>query len=260
MGEPFVLLLHGQPGSADDWQRVRLAIAGRARTIAIDRPGWNGRGTARDLAGNAQSALAALDAEGASRAVIVGHSLGGAVAAWLAAEHPERVAALVLAAPSANHASINRLDLLLAAPLTGPVMAAGSLSATGIALEISALRNRIAARLGLEERYLRETANTLLRPNTWRTFTSEQRMLIRELPALERRLASISAPTTVVTGSADRTVSPASARQLVAQIPDATLVELPGATHLLPQQRPEELAEIILRAARASQVPGSGPG
>lgn len=258
MGEPFVLLLHGQPGSAEDWQRVRLAIAGSARTIAIDRPGWNGRGAARDLAGNAESALAALDAEGARRAVIVGHSLGGAVAAWLAAEHPERVAALVLAAPSANRASLNRLDLLLAAPLTGPLLAAASLSAAGIALEISALRDRISSRLGLEGRYLQETGNTLLRPNTWRTFTSEQRMLIRELPALERRLVSINAPTTVVTGSADRIVTPASARQLAAQIRDATLVELPGATHLLPQQRPEQLAEIVVRAAGATQVPGPG--
>lgn len=257
MGEPFALLLHGQPGSADDWQRVRLAIAGDVRTIAIDRPGWNGRGTARDLAGNAQSALAALDAEGAERAVIVGHSLGGAVAAWLAAEHPERVAALVLAAPAANCASLNRLDLLLAAPLSGPLLAGASLSGAGIALEVSALRNRIASRLGLEERYLRQTGGMLLRPSTWRTFTSEQRMLIRELPALERRLVSITAPTTVVRGTADRIVSAASARQLAAQIRDAMLVEIPGATHLLPQQQPEELAEIIVRAVAASQVPGS---
>lgn len=258
MGEPFVLLLHGQPGSADDWKRVRRAIAGRARLIAIDRPGWNGTGSARDLAGNAQFALAALDAEGASRAVIVGHSLGSAVAAWLAAEHPERVAALVLAAPSANRASLSRLDLLLAAPLSGPATAAAGLSVSGMALEIGALRNRIAARLGLEQRYLRETGGMLLRPHTWRTFTSEQRMLIRELPALERRLAAITAPTMVVTGSADRIVSPASARQLAAQIPDARLVELVGATHLLPQQRPAELAEIILRAAGASQASESG--
>src|SRR5581483_4457605 len=116
MGELCARLLHGQPGTADDWDGVRTAIAGRARTIAIDRPGWNrhggalDHGRAFDLAGNARAALSALDAAGVSRATIVGHSLGGAVAAWLAAEHPERVGALVLAAPSANRSSLNRLD------------------------------------------------------------------------------------------------------------------------------------------------------
>lgn len=248
MGEPCALLLHGQPGTADDWNRVHAAIAGRARTVAIDRPGWNGHGGALDLAGNARAALAALDTAGVERAVVVGHSFGGAIAAWLAADHPDRVSAVVLAAPSANRASINRLDLLLAAPYTGPVVAATVLFAAGVALEAAALRSRIAVRLGLEERYLRAAGSTLLRPRTWRTFTAEQRMLIRELPELEPRLASISAPTTVVTGTADRIVSSASARQLVAQIPGAELVELPGATHLLPQQRPDELAEIIVRA------------
>ena len=244
-----MLLLHGQPGSAADWSRLRAAIAGRARTVAIDRPGWNGHGPPRDLAGNAHSALAALDAAGVDRAAVVGHSLGGAVAAWLAAEHPDRVSALVLAAPSANRASLNRFDHVLAAPVTGPLASAAFLVAAGVSLEIAALRQRIAARLGLDEPYLRQTGGVLLRPSTWRSFTVEQRMLIRELPELERRLGSIAAPTTVVTGTADRIVSSASARQLATQIAGAKLEELSGATHLLPQERPEELAEIILGAA-----------
>src|SRR5205807_6643224 len=95
-----VLLLHGQPGSASDWNRVRAAIGGRAETIAIDRPGWDGDSSPLDLAGNAHAALEAIARAGAARAVVVGHSFGGAVAAWLAASEPERVRALVLVAPS----------------------------------------------------------------------------------------------------------------------------------------------------------------
>jgi pimeloyl-ACP methyl ester carboxylesterase len=252
MGEPSVLLLHGQPGSANDWERVRAAIGDRARAIAIDRPGWNGRSDPSDLVGNARTALSVLDAEGVERAVVVGHSLGGAVAAWLAAEQPDRIMALVLAAPSANQASLNRLDALLAAPLVGPALAATVLSAGGLALWTPPVRHRIATEFGLDHRYLKRVAGALLRPPTWRVFTVEQRMLIRELPQLERRLTSISSPTTVVSGTADRIVTPSSARQLAAQIPGAELVQLPGATHLLPQQRPAELAEIIVRAALGS--------
>ena len=246
MGEAAVLLLHGQPGSADDWRGVRAAVGTRARTIAIDRPGWNGHGSPTDLAGNARAALAALAAEGASRAIVVGHSLGAAVAAWLAAEHPERVASLVLAAPSANRASLNRFDRLLATPLVGPTISTATLAGAGAALQAEPLRRRVSAGLGLDDDYLQTTGRALLRPATWRVFAFEQRMLIRQLPVLEQRLAAISSPTTVVRGTADRVVTPSSTSRLAAQIRGGELVQLPGATHLLPQQHPAELAEIIV--------------
>lgn len=249
MGVPSVLLLHGQPGSADDWTGVRAAIGDRAHTLAITRPGWNGRGPSSDLPGNAERAISVLDEAGVETAIVVGHSLGGAIAAWLAAEHPRRVRALVLAAPSANGASLNRLDQILAAPLVGPIVATSAMAGAAAALGTPQLRRRVAQGLGLDERYVRRTARVLARPASWRAFSAEQRMLVRELPDLEQRLPSISAATTIVSGSADRIVTPASARMLAAQIPGAEVVQLPGASHLLPQQRPAELAELIVGAS-----------
>ncbi|HEY2006225.1 MAG TPA: alpha/beta fold hydrolase, partial [Solirubrobacteraceae bacterium] len=96
---PAVVLLHGQPGSARDWDRVVAALGSGVRPIAVDRPGWDGRSRARDLPGNAQAVFELLDTRGIERATLVGHSLGAAIAVWAAVEHPERVAALVLAAP-----------------------------------------------------------------------------------------------------------------------------------------------------------------
>ena len=249
MGEATVLLLHGQPGSARDWSGVEAAIGPRARTIAIDRLGWNGRSRPGDLADNAAAALSALDRAGAGRATIVGHSLGAAIAAWFAAEHPERVSALVLAAPSANRGSLNRVDALLAAPFVGPLVAATGLVGVGAALHTPIVRHRIATVFGVDERYLQDAARALVRPATWRVFSAEQRMLIRQLPALEQRLASISAPATIVSGTADRVVAPSSARELARQIPGAEFVQLQGATHMLPQLHPAELAETIARAS-----------
>src|SRR5581483_719558 len=70
-----VLLLHGQPGSAADWGPLIAALDGRLHPLAIDRPGW-GRSElpAGDLERNGVAALAALDQEGAARAIVVGHS------------------------------------------------------------------------------------------------------------------------------------------------------------------------------------------
>lgn len=244
-----ILFLHGQPGSARDWDRVSEAIAGRAETITFDRPGWDGHSAATDLSGNARAALGVLDRRGVERATVVGHSFGGAIAAWLAAEHPERVGALVLAAPSANAASLNRLDALLARPVVGAVLGATALVGLGAALVAAPVRGRIGAMLELDGRYLEDAGRTLISPGAWRAFAAEQRTLIEELPSLEARLERISTPTTIVIGTADRIVPPVSARVLAARIAGAEVVEIEGASHLLPQQRAEPLAEIILAAA-----------
>jgi pimeloyl-ACP methyl ester carboxylesterase len=244
-----VLLLHGQPGSPADWDRVVAEIGPRARTLAIPRPGWEPGSRPEGLDGNARAALSALDRAQIPRALVVGHSLGGAVAAWLAVIAPERVAGLVLVAPAADTRALTGTDHLLAAPIVGDVLSAAVLGAAGGAAVVGPVRRFVGARLQVDPDYLRSSARVLLSPAAWRSFVTEQRMLIRELPELERRLVEIAVPTTVVAGTADRIVPLASARETAQRIRGATLIELRGAHHLLHQQRPAELAEIIVAAA-----------
>lgn len=240
-----VLLLHGQPGSARDWERVQAAIGQRARTLAIDRPGWDGGSPAADLEGNARAALAALDGAGIERATVVGHSFGGGVAAWIAARYPQRVGALVLVAPTANAAALYRLDRWLAAPLIGEVASAVTLSITGVLLSAGVVRRRLARELALGDRYLRWSARRLLEPSAWRAFTVEQRALVRDLPALELQLGRISAPTTIVAGSRDLVVPPSSLRELNGQIPGSRLRMIERAGHLLPLRQADVLAALV---------------
>jgi pimeloyl-ACP methyl ester carboxylesterase len=159
---------------------------------------------------------------------------------------------LVLAAPSANCESLNRLDELLATPLLGTALAATAFATIGLGLTGGRARRRISSRFGLPETYLRAYARTLLSPRTWHSFSVEQKMLVRDLPALEERLSAISAPTTIVVGTADRIVSPSSVRRLATQIPHAELVALEQASHLLLQERSAEVAELVVAAAGAA--------
>ncbi len=136
----------------------------RASTAARTSSPWTGpAGTEsprpRDLAGNAGAALAALDRRSVERAVVVGHSLGAAVAAWLAATRPDRVAALGARRPGGQPGRA-----VYARPLAGGAARrrawppARSWAGWALALAIGPVRRRIARATRLDEGYLRSRA------------------------------------------------------------------------------------------------------
>jgi pimeloyl-ACP methyl ester carboxylesterase len=242
------LLLHGQPGSPGDWNWVIASLGGRIETIAMERPGYDGS-PAGGVRLSASRALEELDARGVERAIVVGHSYGGAIAAWLAAFHPERVAGLVLVSAAANGSSLLLGDRLLAAPLIGPVASAGLLWTTGLMVGVAPLRRRIAWAAQLPQDYMADEGRRSLRLSTLRTFVIEQRMLLREIPVLEANLHRITAPARVLIGTHDTFVPPSSGRQLATQIRGAELEEVPGAGHVLNVQHPDRVAAAILGLA-----------
>jgi 2-hydroxy-6-oxonona-2,4-dienedioate hydrolase len=94
-----VVFLHGTSGHLEAFVRNLPAHAQRYRCHAIDMLGHGY--TAKpdypyDIPRYVDHLLGYLDAVGAQRAHLVGESLGGWVASWLASEHPERVASLQL--------------------------------------------------------------------------------------------------------------------------------------------------------------------
>ena len=98
-GAPLVIAAHGITGNSHYWLGVARELGDDVRFVA---PDLRGRGESRDLPGpfgqaaHAADLLAVLDHLRAERAVFAGHSLGAYVVAYLAAEHPERVAGAVL--------------------------------------------------------------------------------------------------------------------------------------------------------------------
>ena len=105
-----VLLVHGYGGDRNSWLFLQEPLAARYQVYALDLPG---HGTsAKDVGEGSLSVLAdavtgVLDALGAERAHLVGHSMGGAVALAAAARDPARIASLTLIAPSGFGPEIN---------------------------------------------------------------------------------------------------------------------------------------------------------
>jgi len=235
-----VVLLHGQPGSALDWRLVAAALPADLEVIAVDRPGYGSNpAPATGLAGNARSVLDLLDQRGIRSATVVGHSWGGGVVLALAEQHPERVDAAVLAA-SIGPRCIMALDRLLATPIAGPALVRPSFVLGG-----PWARRRLRRLVGGDAE-VEATIRANRARGVWRTFVAEQRAMIDELPGLEVGLAAITAPTLVVTGTADRVIPPATPRALAAAIPGARLEAIEGAGHTLPLRAPVALARVIV--------------
>ena len=105
-----VLLIHGYGGDRNSWLFLQEPLAARHRVYALDLPG---HGTSSKDVGDgalgmlADVVLGVLDAIGAERAHLVGHSLGAAVAVAATARDPRRISSLTLIAPAGFGAEIN---------------------------------------------------------------------------------------------------------------------------------------------------------
>jgi len=250
--DPLVLL-HGQPGSASDWDLVVPHLAGQVPLLAFDRPGYDGVSEPGGIEHSARATIARMDADGIACATIVGLSFGGGVAAWIAAHNPERVGALVLISAASNRAALLPIDRWLAAPVAGHVASGVLVSGFGLALSSRRFRERFSQRHGVPADFLRTTGQRMRTGAARRAFLVEQRAMLKELPILEGLLPTITTPTTVVVGTTDTVVGAESGRLLARQIPGATLVEIEGG-HALSATHGPQIAELILAAtARVAQ-------
>jgi pimeloyl-ACP methyl ester carboxylesterase len=112
---------------------------------------------------------------------------------------------------------------------------------------------RLRSIAGLARQWLRTavhepvSAVPLVLGQWWRTGPRAMAGLWRSAAPdhIERRLADVHVPVTVVRGTRDRLCPHDWAAHLVAMAPDGRLVELPGAAHMIPQTRPREVAAVL---------------
>ncbi|HYS20701.1 MAG TPA: alpha/beta hydrolase [Gemmatimonadales bacterium] len=235
---PAVLFIHGLGASLYAWRHTLPPVAAAGfRAIAYDNRGFGfsdkpqGAG-GYDNAAYTRLALALLDSLHVSDAVLVGHSMGGAIAATVALAAPDRVRGLVLI-DAAGFGTRWPLALRIARwPLLGALA--------------TALRSRSSTAGVLWSTYADPTKLTTQDLDQYYAPVPDPdygRALRRTLEQfhfddLVGRLGGVIQPTLVIWGGADRWIPPAIGRRMAAELQRAAFVLVPRAGHASPEEAP----------------------
>ena len=250
---PPIVLIHGASSNLKAMQLpLGEMLAGRHRVILIDRPGhgWSTRVSEEDSTPAIQGKMIdeALGKIGAGPAIFVVHSWAGALGARMALDYPNRVAGLVMLAPVLYPwtGGVGRYNDAVTTPVIGPLLAYTITLPLGTFLTGPGARNAFLP-LIMPEHFVGDTATPLmLRP---REFLANARDLVTLKAAVTEqapRYGAIAAPTLVITGDRDKTVSPhIHSRPFAAAVPNAKLIVLPDVGHMVQNAAPERVIREI---------------
>lgn len=224
---PPLALIHGAGGSHLDWPPQLRRLDG-ARVIALDLPGHDrsappGRS---DTLAYAEAVIALLDTLGIRQAVYVGHSMGGAIALQIALHMPDRTAGLVLIGAGSR--------LPVDPTLPQRILDEPDRTIDWI-VEWSWGPDASDDQRALSRERLRNTPPAILRGD----YVACQDFDVRD------RLDRIAVPALVITGAGDAMVKPKFGVTLAEGIPNATLITIPGAGHMVPLEQPDVVAAAV---------------
>jgi pyruvate dehydrogenase E2 component (dihydrolipoamide acetyltransferase) len=233
-GDP-VVLLHGFGGDLNNWLFNTDRLAERRRVYALDLPGHGESSKdvgAGDLDAFAETLGGFLDAVGAARAHLVGHSMGGAVALAYALDHPDRVASLTLVAAAGLGEDINP-DYI-----DGFVAAERRRELKGVLELLFADQGLVSRKLVDVLRYKRlDGVDAALRTVAGAMYPSGRQTVV-----LAGRLDRLQAPALVVWGGQDRVLPAAHAQALAGR---ARVEVLAGAGHSPHMEAANEVNRLV---------------
>ena len=237
-GAPRVVFLNSLGTDFRIWDDLILALGDRVRSLRYDERGQGLTDSPQgpySIEGHGEDLLALLDHVGWGRVVLCGLSIGGMIAMEVCRRRPDAVRGMVLSDTSdvigprefwdGRMLEVRERGL---EAIAGPVMERwfGASFRRDLSTEAGGWAN-LLARAPIEG-YLGSCA------------------ALRDAD-LVAHVAELRCPAVCVCGSEDASTTPSAVRRLASRLPDAKYVEVPGAGHLVPVERPSEFANIINR-------------
>lgn len=255
---PPIVLLHGLAGHMAHYTYgVAEKLAREYRVIVVDRPGsgysLRDDGSPADLATQADAIAAMIDKLKLEPALVVGHSLGGALALTLALNHPRRVKGLALVAPLTDLPG-DVPAAFKALTIASPTMR--KLVAWTMASPMTAARGHVV----LEQVFGPEPVPAdfptrgggllSLRPAQYLSAAQDLQALPDTMPGIVSRYNELRIPIGVLYGEKDRILnSRTNGEGFVEKVPHATLKLVQGG-HMLPVTQAQLTADFISDMAR----------
>jgi pimeloyl-ACP methyl ester carboxylesterase len=246
---PPVILLHGITGHARVWDHLASRLLPGHRVLALDQRGHGDSEPAPDddygvgtMAADVAAVAASLRLD---RFALIGHSMGGRIAIKYAADHAARLDRLVIIdiGPEIDLVGLQRVrDMMAHSPerIESEEWAVEYIRRGNPLQDLGMLRERV--RHGLR----RQPDGEL----TWKYAKGLREMMRagrRDAVDLWEPLPRITCPALVVRGAESDILTPDVAKTMAERLPDGRLVEIAGAGHTVPADRPEEFAAEIRR-------------
>lgn len=239
-----VVLIHGLAASMYSWRHTiqPLAQAG-FRVIAFDNRGFGFSDKpdhGYDNRAYVELLMGLLDSLRITDAVLVGHSMGGAIAAQAALDHSSRVRGLVLVDAAGLRARWPFMLRVAHWPIIGVLFdrLRGRSATEGILKALYAVPARVTE----------EDVDQYYAPIAEPGFGRSLRGVLGQFrfDALKGRLGELTMPTLVVWGTGDGLIPPAVGQEMADKIPGAVLVRFPGAGHAVPEETPAAFNQALL--------------
>jgi len=253
---PPILLIHGFISSTLIWDEVFLPLAqGGFRVIAPDLLGYGYSDKPRHaeytIESQARTVIGLMDRLGIEQAALVGASYGGAIAAAIALDHPERVSRLVLVgAVSSDEPKKKLLLRMVRLPLVGDIVTPLFLGSRWVVRKrMEDVYRRL--RLPVDEHKVAARHHSLVAADS-------QRAMIRTVRRwranrIFRDAHLIRQPTMLMWGEDDRHIPLEQGLRLRDELPNARLVVFRDCGHLPPQEYPKQFVEIVSEFCKAEE-------
>jgi pimeloyl-ACP methyl ester carboxylesterase len=253
-----VVLIHGLPGTAEDWEDVTPLLAGH-RTIAIDRPGFGySSGGYVPFDRQLEVIHELLVKLHMARPILVGHSYGGTISLGFAERYPGDVRGLVLVDAAAAGQKVDgftEAQAHLVKFLQLPVIRQISNATFGqLLITVSADQGDAEAfsPLPVVEAHRRRVLEINMTHGNLEAWSGEIQASTGVIAQIDKGLSHIETPAVVIQGEQDELVNQSHGRKLAATLPHARLMMLYGG-HMQPYDHPAAIAAAVRGLA------GAGP-
>ena len=268
---PPLFLIHGLGGQLRNFTYALVGrLANEFRVIAVDRPGsgYSTRAAGADARLRAQGELLAkvIGALKLDRPLVVGHSMGGAIALAIGLDHPECASGLALIAPVTQivktpPAAFRGLDIK--SPLLRWIVAWTLATPAGI-LGADSVLKAVFAPEKVPADFVSLGGGALgLRPKSFYATSTDLEAINDGFAEMIRQYPTLTIPAGILFGKGDNLLDYRAHGQATKnQIPDLSLELIEGG-HMLPVTAPDVAADFIRRMARAAaniRQAGSVPG